>query len=157
MKTEVTLKDAEKHVAFEVNGVAMSIRRASHAVTRLYNASLKPVDLRITQFATLATLQGLGCADVTRLAEALGVDRTTLARNLRLLEAMKLVEIVCGADRRQRIVTLTSQGTQVLAAALPLWERVERQVVESIGREQWSLLRAELTTVAEQARQFMSR
>lgn len=156
MRDRSAVQDVDRQVTDKANGVAMSMRKTSHAVTRLYNDTLKPTGLRVTQFATLAVLQEMGCTDFTSLAEALGVDRTTLARNLRRMQANDLVEIAPGADRRQRMVTLTPQGTQALETALPLWERAQRQMVESIGQDRWSALLHELSAIAEQARQILS-
>lgn len=157
MRNEDVSQGSDKCFPAGAYGVAMAIRKTSHAVTRLYNDTLKPTGLRVTQFATLATLQALGPSDVKSLADALGVDRTTLVRNLRLLEDKNLVEIVSGPDRRQRIVTLTPHGTRALQTALPLWETVQSKMIESIGQKEWSALSAELTTIAERARQIMSR
>lgn len=62
----------------------------------------------------------------TDLAQQLVMDRTTLTRNLTLLEHRGLVAIAMGDDQRTRLVTLTNQGREALMKALLLWNRRRR-------------------------------
>jgi len=89
---------------------------------------------------------------VTRLAKATVTDRTTLTRNLKLLEKQGFIRVDLGNDRRQREVTLTAQGRQALVKALPLWEKAQAHVVEGLGEERWKDLREELSAVVSLTR-----
>jgi len=60
------------------------LRQASRAVTRHYERALRGRGLRATQFSLLALLTQTGPLTVSELAAKLGVERTTLTRNLRL-------------------------------------------------------------------------
>ncbi len=75
------------------------------------------------------------------------MDRTTLARNLRPLEKMGLMNVAQGDDQRKRIVTLTTRGKEVLSKALPLWEKAQDRVVKGLGQERWTSLQANLKEV----------
>jgi DNA-binding MarR family transcriptional regulator len=56
------------------------------------------------------------------LVERTGLDQSTLSRNLRALEAERLVEIATvERDLRRRAVLLTESGARRLEAAIPLW------------------------------------
>jgi DNA-binding MarR family transcriptional regulator len=114
--------------------VATQLRRATRAVANLYDGVMAPSGLEGTQFTMLVTLSLAGEMPMGRLAERLGVDRTTLTRNLGPLERNAWVESAPGPDRRVRLVRLTAAGTRVLEAALPLWQSAQQQVVTSLGK-----------------------
>ena len=132
----------------------LNVRKASRAVTQLYDEVLQPSGLRATQFNLLVASALASEATVTQLAEALVMDRTTLTRNLKPLESQGLLTINAGTDRRKHLVRLTERGRQALATALPYWEQAQDRVVTYLGQPQWHTLLAELKTVVTLAPQF---
>jgi len=106
-----------------------NLRRVTRAVTAAYDAALRPVDLRITQFSILRILERLGPVGVTRLAVEAALDRSTMGRNLDPLERRGLVRLtVNAADQRERVAALTDDGRTAIAAALPLWRAAQQRV-----------------------------
>ena len=122
------------------------MRRASRVVTQVYDRFLKPCDLAPTQFSLLVALASAGQVTISRLAETMAMDRTTLTRNLKPLEREGLIKIVPGPDRRTRAVTLTSSGKKKLQAALPLWEQAQTYMAKKLGQGQWEELKSTLDT-----------
>jgi DNA-binding MarR family transcriptional regulator len=120
------------------------LRRATRAVTQLYDDALEPVGLRVTQLSLLRTLQRQGTLRIGDLAARNLLDRTALSRNLDPLADRKLVAIVSGRDARTREVTLTRRGIAAIAAAAPHWERAQREVARHVGRERLDSLYAVL-------------
>ncbi|MFN8185832.1 MAG: MarR family winged helix-turn-helix transcriptional regulator [Gaiellales bacterium] len=112
-----------------------NLRMATRAMTRIYDAALRPAGLRTTQFSILSRLEADGPLGVSRLAERLAMDRTTLAREVGPLVAAGLVERTIGADRRQRRLALTRSGRARLRKAWPLWTHVQRHVGSAFGEE----------------------
>jgi len=110
------------------------LRRATRAVTQLYDDALAPAGLRVTQLSLLRTLQREGTLRIGDLAARNLLDRTALSRNLDPLADRKLVAIVPGRDARTREVTLTRQGIAAIAGAAPHWERAQREVARQVGR-----------------------
>lgn len=125
--------------------VCFNLRRAARAVTQLYDEALRPSGLRATQLSVLSAVALLGPVTMTRLAELLVMERTTLTRNLRLLVEKELVRVAPGEDRRSRSARLTGRGRDALARALPLWKRAQTRIVEGLGRERWDDLLKGLT------------
>ena len=115
-----------------------NLRKVTRAVTQLYDEMLRPAGLRATQFSLLVAVRMAGPVGVTRLAEITVMDRTTLTRNLELLQKQGLIEVAAGADRRSRIVTITAQGKAAIAEALPFWKKAQLHVVNSLGQERWA-------------------
>ena len=121
------------------------LRRASRGVTRLYDDALAAVGLGVAQFSLLRHVQRLGQPSISVLADAMGLDRSTLGRNLRVLEQQRLLQLGEGRDLRAREVRLTEAGLQRIDQALPLWEQAQRELNAQLGEER----RAELMQLLE--------
>lgn len=115
------------------NCMCFNLRKAARAVTQIYDEVLRPTGLRSTQHSLLRVLEIAGTVSVSKLADLAVMDRTTLARNLDLLERERLVRIQPGKDARVREVTLTDAAQKRLAAALPYWEKAQAQVTSKLG------------------------
>ena len=129
-----------------------NLRKASRLMGQAYHRYLQPSGLTNTQFTLLAMTSSRGPISITELAHELGMDRTTLTRNLRLVEREGLVEVTAGRDARTRDVRLTAKGHKTLNDAIPLWEEAQTRVVEALGRAHWRDLVKELRTVSQVAR-----
>jgi DNA-binding MarR family transcriptional regulator len=106
----------------------LAARRRARAITRLYDARLRPHGLRATQFSILAALALMGPAPTGALAERLGLDRTTLTRGAALLERRGWVRAVRSEDARERPLLLTRAGRRKLEAAYPAWKAAQGSV-----------------------------
>jgi DNA-binding MarR family transcriptional regulator len=125
------------------------LRRASRGVTQRYEAVVGESGLRVTQVPILVALGLAGDLTVTALAGALALDRTTLTRNLRVLEDRELVRTYADEeDARVRIVSLTADGSTALRAALERWETVQDEVQERFGSERLRALLGELAALS---------
>jgi DNA-binding MarR family transcriptional regulator len=128
---------------------ASTLRRASRAVSSIYDEQMAKSGLRTTQFNLLTAVALAGDMPLTRLAGLLGLDRTTLTRNLGPLETGGLLVSVPTEDRRVRLVRMTAKGRSALERAMPLWEAAQDHVVRSLGDATWRKLHDALAAVAE--------
>ena len=136
----------------EAQGCAcFNLRKATRAVTQLYDDALRPSGLRCTQFSLLTLLKASGAVAMTRLADDAVMDRTTLARNLEVLERGGLVRIRSGEDARVREIELTRAGVAKLEEAFPLWRRAQRTVKQGLGSGRLSRLLADLSLAVDAA------
>lgn len=118
----------------------LQLRRVARQATRLYDAVLAPTGLTGAQFGLLAQLYGaqlrVSGLSQTALAERVGVDPTTLTRNLKPLAAAGLVQSVFDpTDRRVHLLTITDGGRARLAQAAPLWQKAQNILIEQVGQE----------------------
>jgi len=126
------------------------LRRATRGVTQLYETALLASGLKVTQLPILVGLGHVGDLSVTTLADALALDRTTLTRNLKVLEARGLVRTSESEDdARVRMVSLTLEGSDVLSDALQRWDQMQRTVEERFGRERLAALYSELEALGD--------
>ncbi|MCY1208021.1 homoprotocatechuate degradation operon regulator, HpaR [compost metagenome] len=118
------------------------LRRATRNVTRLYDDALAGVGVNVAQYSLLKNLARLNQPSITSLAEALGLDRSTLGRNLKVLENRGLVHLEGGEDQRNRLVSLTPAGRACLDEALQAWEQVQVRLGQRMGLEKRAALMA---------------
>jgi DNA-binding MarR family transcriptional regulator len=121
-----------------------NLRKASRALTQFYETALRPSGLRVTQFTLMVAVNLLGAITISRLAETMVMDRTTLSRNLKLLEKKGFIKIIPGEDRRERVAVLTQLGREALGKALPLWDATQSEIVDGLGHRRFSEMLANL-------------
>ena len=125
-----------------------NVRKAARAVTAFYDSVLQPTGLRSTQATLLMAIASAGAPTISRLAEALMLDRTTLARDVKLLAEQALVRVTPGDDQRTRQLRLTDAGRAKLRQVIPLWEQAQtRLIAEGLGPVRWGQLYADLQEV----------
>ncbi|HWI26912.1 MAG TPA: MarR family transcriptional regulator [Stellaceae bacterium] len=126
----------------------LALRQATRRLTQVYDHFLAPSGVRGTQFSILARLRRSGAVTISEMAEAMVMDRTTLARNLKPLQRSRLVVVSPGADRRQREIRLTDKGLATIDQALPLWRRAQHHFETRYGRGEAERLREMLRDVS---------
>lgn len=120
--------------------VCFNMRKATRFVTQFYDSSLKSTGLRVTQLSLMTAIRVMGPTSFKSLSEAIGMDQTTLSRNIGLLLKRGLVEMEPGADLRTRTISLTQSGHEGLNQAYPLWKAAQTEIVSKIGSDNWKSL-----------------
>ena len=115
------------------NCLCFNARKTARLLTRAYDAALAPAGVTATQFSLLAVLEGAGEMRMSDLSMLVETDRTTLTRNLNILERDGIIERRTGDDARERLVKLTATGRRKLAIAMKHWTSAQQESVESIG------------------------
>lgn len=134
----------QKAANYAVVCAAFNLRKASRAISSLYDDYMRQAGFRATQATLMMVLQQAGRISIARLSEILIMDRTTVARDLQPLVREGLVAITEGEDRRVRIIELTSSGHEALARVLPMWEQAQERIIDDFGEERYQSLLGEL-------------
>jgi len=113
------------------------LRKAARAITLLYDNAFKSSGLLSTQFGVLHVICNVDSIRISDLADKLGMDRTTLTRNLAVLEREGFIKISEGKDHRTRNVTATQKGLNAISKAIPLWNEAQRKVKQKMGENSW--------------------
>lgn len=127
--------------------VCFNLRKSARVITRFYDAALQPIGIQGTQFSLLTVLHHMGELPITEIAENLGVERTTLTRNLKILEDRGFIMVGPGKDGRTKLVRLTNTGRDTLVKALPYWEQAQKKVVCGVGPSRFKALLKELSAI----------
>lgn len=133
---EVRRKIAEKGP----NCILRHVTQTSRAVVAVWDRALKPSGLTGNQFHVLSYLVAVGDSNIKGLAAWLGMDATTVTRAIQPLIREELIHTKTGKDARHRIVSITGKGRRVFAKALPLWEKVQVNVVNHFGTHDWNAM-----------------
>lgn len=120
----------------------MSLRRATQTVTQYYDMLLAPSGVKSTQFALLNRIYSRETVCIGELAQAAGLDRTTMGKNLQLLANSGLITLSAGEDRRERVAQLTKQGRETLEIATPLWKQAQETMTTVLGVDRLGALRS---------------
>src|SRR5262249_44959970 len=123
------------------------LRRASRAISRFYEAALAPLDLTATQFSLLVAVHLGGPIPLSRLAEALVLDRTSLYRAIKPLVRRRCLRTQPGRTGRERTATLTEAGHRPPGAAPPAREKIQARFVGALGPQGWAAFTAGLQQV----------
>ncbi|HLY28830.1 MAG TPA: MarR family winged helix-turn-helix transcriptional regulator [Aggregatilineales bacterium] len=129
-----------------------NLRKTSRAITQLYDGFLEPSGLLSTQMMLLGAIGTNPTITLKPLAERLGMDPTTLARNLKPLERDGLIAISKGTDCRTREVSLTQQGQKALVNAYPLWEQAQAYVSSQFGADRLQAMLDDLSELTSKLR-----
>jgi DNA-binding MarR family transcriptional regulator len=104
-------------------------RLTARRVTQFLAARMGETGLGVAQFGLIAQIAAAEDDTLGALAQRMGLDPSTLTRNLQVLERDGLIEIAAGApDMRRRAVWLTEQGAQRLQAAMGAWRKAHAEL-----------------------------
>lgn len=133
----------------ELHCACAALRRASRALTQAYDEHLRPLGLRSTQLILLKALDQAGPTPQGRLGRWLLLDATTMSRTSRVLEREGWIQSGSSPDRRERILSLTSEGRGLLIRATPLWEAAQTRLKRTLGPEGWADLFSQSQTLVD--------
>jgi DNA-binding MarR family transcriptional regulator len=117
------------------------LRKATRAVSRLYDDRLRPLGLNITQYSLLRVIESEPQISVSTLGRYMVMDRTSVTRALAPLERDRLIRSRVGSDKRKRIVSLTKKGTKLITDAKPRWREAQKTFLDLIGDQRWTVMR----------------
>jgi DNA-binding MarR family transcriptional regulator len=129
-----------------------NFRKASRAVTQLYDEALQPSGLRSTQLVILLSAAVEPGLAISQLARNLVMDASTLNRNLRPLVQKGLIALTSGATGRRKLVSLTDQGGQAIAAAVPYWSEAQTRLVGHFGSQRFDELIRQMSALVTMTR-----
>lgn len=117
-----------------------ALRRASRAVTHLYDLVLVPTGLKASQFLILKTLFEAGEIAQCDFARQQAIAVETLSRRFSGLRRKALVEVRVGRHHGERIYRLTAYGQKCFQEAVPYWLLAQRRLRKTLGEADWKFL-----------------
>lgn len=123
------------------------LRKLARLVSQRYDRELAQVGININQYSILRRASARPRA-LGELARELGMDRTTLSRDVKPLIAAGWVELASGEDARQRMVKVTANGKRLVARAQPIWRQAQDAIEASMGKANIDALHARLDQAA---------
>ena len=138
----------ELDMAATENCVCFNLRWVTRAVTQFYHAEMRRYGIRPTQGSILASLHTKDSWNMAELSDWLGMDRTTLVRNLRPLQRDGFVKAVGGGRGNRVELAITAKGRKQIEKLTPAWKSAQSAVVKTLGEKRWSAILSDLETAA---------
>jgi DNA-binding MarR family transcriptional regulator len=117
--------------------LCLALRRATRAVTQEFDRALRGCGLRITQVPILVAATLMDAPPLGRLARVLGMERTTLLRNVRPLRKRGLVEVYRPEGMRHTVVRCTEAGRVLLGRSYSAWQKAQRHAASCLPGARW--------------------
>jgi DNA-binding MarR family transcriptional regulator len=117
----------------EIPCYCIKVRRVARIVTAYYDDFLAPSGLTVNQYSLLVNLEKLGESNVSELANYVGLERTTLVRNIKPLLERRYVQDASRVEARDCRLSVTAVGREALSVAMPLWEKAQKGIDDKIG------------------------
>jgi DNA-binding MarR family transcriptional regulator len=111
----------------------VAVRTAARRTTALYDSLLEPAGVTLAQFSLLRKVKRAGTVSLTKLGQLTELDRSTIGRNVKALEKLRLVRLGPAEDQREAAVRLTPSGERALQVGAPLWAEAQRRVEAALG------------------------
>lgn len=127
-----------------------ALRKASRAITRLYDTAILPAGMTTPQFAILRAIARENGKPLSRLAEEMVMDRSTLYRAIAPLVRQGWLTIENASSGRTKRALLTDAGHAAIEHAAPHWEAAHAKFIQAFGADRWNAVSkaiAELTDI----------
>lgn len=142
------MSSKELDLSAKENCVCFNLRWVTRAVTQFYDAEMRRHGVRPTQGTILVSLQARDRWNMAELSDWLGMDRTTLVRNLRPLQRDGFVKAAGGGRGNRVELTITTKGRKQVEKLAPAWKSAQRAMVKTLGEKRWSAILSDLETAA---------
>jgi DNA-binding MarR family transcriptional regulator len=130
------------------NCVCFNLRWVTRLVTKFFDAEMRRHGIRPTQGTILTSLDAKESWSMAELSDWLGMERTTLVRNLRPLQRDGLVQAVGGGRGNRVELAITSKGRKQIEKLAPAWKSAQSAAVKTLGEKRWSVILSDLETAA---------
>ena len=85
---------------------------------------------------------------MAEMSDFLGMERTTLLRNLRPLQREGLIKISGGGRGVHVQLAITDKGRTAITKMLPAWRSAQEKVVAILGEKRWATILGDFGRVA---------
>src|SRR5437879_13838971 len=113
------------------------LRKATRAVSRMYDDFLRDAGVNGTQFSLLRLIRTEKELSISTLGRYMVMDRTSITRALAPLERDRLIYSRTGTDKRIRIISVTNKGRKLVESAEPKWRQAQAALIETIREGRW--------------------
>ena len=112
--------------------IGANIRSLSRVVDGYYRSCLEGFEITENQMTILFTLSEMGKIDQGKIGEVLSLERSTVSRNIKLLEKKELLTRT--NDYRPQI-EISKKGKDLVLELLPGWEIVMDKLTDLVGTD----------------------
>lgn len=130
--------DREECLNMARNCASANLRRTERLVTRHYDSYLEVTGVTAVQLPMLAMISSAEEPTFRLMTETMELDRSTLSRNLNLLQRLGLIEIGQSSGPKPGLLKLTPKGRRVLTVAHEQWKRAHRELMKLVKNDAYA-------------------
>lgn len=131
------------------NCVCFNLRMVTRIVTKFFDAEMRRHGIRPTQGTILLALSSKPAWGMAELSDILGMDRTTLVRNLQPLQRDGFAKTTGGGRGSRVEVSITAKGRKKVEEGMASWRTAQSAVVHTLGEPRWSAILSDLQAAAK--------
>ncbi|GEM_PF-2309691 len=109
-----------------------NMKKSAAGITEFYDQAVCESGLSMSQYFLLRRLFRLESANISQWAKEVQLERTTMVRNVKVLEKYNLIQPAQGNGKTYE---LSVQGKRALEKAVPIWEERQRYIEHYLGKE----------------------
>lgn len=110
-----------------------ALRKATRRVTAIYDTALDKHGISLAQYSLLRTIRRRGPISLTELGAVMELDRSTIGRNVRVVEKAGWVQPAKTHDQREAAIAITEKGAELLARAHADWAAMQDVIAAKLG------------------------
>lgn len=115
--------------------ICILLRQAARKTSAIYDETLAPLGINVAQFSLLRKIWRAGSVSLTELARQADLDRSTIGRNVKVLQRMNLIKSAASEDHRESNVTLTDDGLDLVERGGVLWDKAQQEIETRLGHK----------------------
>jgi DNA-binding MarR family transcriptional regulator len=113
--------------------LARRVLLLTRTISGLYNEALRPLGLTVSQLNLLVIVAKRGPISPGAVAKQLNMDKSTLSRNVRLMEDHRWLSVSPGPSGRSQSLTIEPKGRKLIETAQPLWQGAQERARHLLG------------------------
>lgn len=114
--------------------IGFLLRRAYQRHTSIFQRAISDEHLTSVQFAVMVTVDKLGSSPLVQISHETAIDHATLRDIVSRLKKRRLIEVVQDStDRRQKLVSVTSDGKKLLQLAIPAARLITEETLSPLS------------------------
>ena len=110
--------------------IGSRLRRLSRITDGYYRKQLSNFSITENQLTILFALRKVGKIEQGKIGQALVLERSTVSRNVKLLEKKDFINKTIGNRPK---IELSKKGNELVKTLIPLWENAMDELIEKIG------------------------
>nr|WP_298998347.1 MarR family transcriptional regulator [uncultured Allomuricauda sp.] len=110
--------------------IGTRLRRLSRIADGYFRTHIADFDITENQMSILFFLKKIGAIEQGKIGENLALQRSTVSRNIRLLEKKNYVK---STNNYRPEIELSQKGNELVSMLLPIWENIMDELIEKIG------------------------
>ena len=113
--------------------ICILLRQAARKTSAIYDDALTPLGINVAQFSLLRKIWRAESISLTELARKADLDRSTIGRNVKVLQRMRLIKSAASDDHREANVALTDEGLDLVERGGVLWDKAQDEIEIRLG------------------------